>query len=103
MSTATPERHLWTFLSNHAHVLVCLDRNPDVTMKEVADQVGITLRAVQTIVAHLVAEGYLQVERKGRRNHYTLDHSRPLRHHLEHHTTVGDLLRALFPTSTPSP
>ncbi|MGI5290614.1 helix-turn-helix transcriptional regulator [Nonomuraea polychroma] len=91
----------WAFLSNHAHVLVCLDRDPDTTMREVAEQVGITLRAVQGIVAHLVEEGYLVVERHGRRNHYTLDRTRHLRHPLEQHSTVGDLLDALADPGRP--
>ncbi|MFC4060334.1 helix-turn-helix transcriptional regulator [Planomonospora corallina] len=95
-----PDRPAWTFLSNHAHVLVCLDRAPDATMREVAAQVGITLRAVQSIVADLAAEGYLLVERRGRRNHYTLDRTRPLRHPLERHTSTGELLAALFPPSS---
>ncbi len=99
----TPERPSWTFLSNHAHVLVCLDRDPDATMREIADQIGITLRAVQTIVADLTREGYLNVRRHGRRNHYTLDRTRPLRHRLERHTSVGDLLRALAASPAPPP
>ncbi|HEX8630475.1 MAG TPA: winged helix-turn-helix domain-containing protein [Catenuloplanes sp.] len=85
----------WTFLSNHAHVLVCLDRDNDMTMREIAEQVGITLRAVQKIVADLTADGYLRVQHRGRRNHYLLDGSRPLRHPLEAHATTRQLLDAV--------
>nr|WP_055501087.1 winged helix-turn-helix domain-containing protein [Nonomuraea pusilla] len=92
-----PGRHSWTFLSNHAHVLACLDRDPDATMREVAAQVGITLRGVQAIVADLAREGYVRVERQGRRNHYTVLRDRPLRHPLERHASVGGLLGALRP------
>lgn len=88
----------WTFLSNHAHVLVCLDRDPHRTMSAVAAEVGITLRAVQAIVADLTREGYLTATRHGRCNHYTIDRTRPLRHPIEAGSTVGDLLRVLRPS-----
>ena len=61
-----------------------------------ADQVGITERAVQTIVAHLEEAGILSKERDGRRNHYTIDESVPLRHPLEAHKTVGSLVRMVL-------
>lgn len=85
----------WTFFTNHAHVLVCLARDPDSLLREVADEVGITEGAVQRIVSELVEAGYLRRTRVGRRNRYVLDRSRPLRHPLERDTTVGDLLAAL--------
>jgi len=83
----------WTFLSNHAHVLITLAKDPSARLRDVADQVGITERAVQTIVAHLEEAGILSKERKGRRNHYTVNESVPLRHPLEAHKTVGSLVR----------
>jgi DNA-binding MarR family transcriptional regulator len=89
----------WTFLSNHTHVLVCLVRNPDQVLREVAQQVGITERAVQRIVAELEAGGVVQRERRGRRNRYHLNLDTPLRHPLERHCTVGELLRSV--TSAP--
>lgn len=82
----------WTFLTNHAHVLVCLLRDPEMRMRDVAVQVGITERAVQRIVAELEAGGALRRERDGRRNRYHVDLSARLRHPLESHRTVGDLL-----------
>jgi DNA-binding transcriptional ArsR family regulator len=85
----------WTFLTNHSHVLVCLRRRPDATLREVADAVGITERAVQGIVADLEAAGVLTRTRDGRRNRYTLHPDRPLRHPLESHRTIGDVLRLL--------
>ncbi len=102
---ADPAQHRpgWTFLSNHAHVLVCLDGDGDATMREVAGRVGITTRAVQGIVADLATQGYLHVERRGRRNHYVLDRRRPLRHPLEQHRTVGDLLDAVAADGQRSP
>jgi len=89
--TATPARH-WTFLSNHAHVLLCLAQDPDARLRDVALSVGITERAVQKIVSDLEQAGALVRERAGRRNSYRLNLDVPLRHALESHKTVGTLL-----------
>ncbi len=85
----------WTFLSNHTHVLVLLARRPDSLLREVAQQVGVTERAVQRIVGDLVDGGYLEVERVGRRNRYRVIDRHPLRHPVEAGTTVRELLRIL--------
>lgn len=82
----------WTFLSNHAHVLVCLAMDPDARLRDVAASVGITERAVQKIVSDLESAGVLERERSGRRNSYRLNLEAPLRHALESHRTVGVLL-----------
>ncbi len=82
----------WTFLANHTHVLVCIDRDPMMTMRAIAEQVGITERAVQRIVSELVEGGYLQRRRQGRRNVYAIVRDRPLRHPLEQSTSVDALL-----------
>jgi predicted ArsR family transcriptional regulator len=85
----------WTFLTNHAHVLFCLSRDPELRMREVAAAVGVTERAVQRIVAELEEAGYLRREKTGRRNHYELQVARPLRHPIEQHCQVSDLLAVL--------
>lgn len=85
----------WTFLSHHAHVLLCIARDPDVRLREVANEVGITERAVQAIVNDLVAEGYVTRVRLGRRNHYEIDVSSPLRHPMQRALDVGTLLGLL--------
>lgn len=85
----------WTFLTNHAHVLVCLAEEPDVRGRDIATRVGITERAAQAIVADLVADGYVTRSREGRRNHYQVHPDAPLRHPLEHDHTVGELLVTL--------
>ena len=85
----------WTFLSNHAHVLLCIFRNPDTRLRDIAGDVGITERAVQRIVVELEHAGVLEREKRGRRNHYLLHGDVPLRHPLEDHRTVDDLLRLL--------
>jgi DNA-binding transcriptional ArsR family regulator len=82
----------WTFLSNHTHVLVCIAADAEQTLRDVASKVGITERAVQRIVAELEAAGALTRERDGRRNRYRLDTSLPLRHPLEKHRSIGDVL-----------
>ena len=89
--TTSPARH-WTFLSNHAHVLVCLAQDPDARLRDVALSVGITERAVQKIVSDLEEAGIIARERAGRRNSYRLRLDVPLRHALESHKTVGTLL-----------
>jgi DNA-binding MarR family transcriptional regulator len=85
----------WTFLSNHGHVLVMLAREPEVRMRDVAERVGITERAVQQIVGDLRGAGYIEVERMGRRNRYRVATQLPLRHPVEHDTAVGELLQVL--------
>jgi len=82
----------WTFLTNHAHVLLSLAANPDATLREVAQQVGITERATHRIVAELESEGALTRSRDGRRNHYEIRQDFPLRHPLEKHRSVGHLV-----------
>ncbi len=88
-----PTINRWTFLSNHAHVLIALYSDPDVILREVALQVGITERGVQRIVQDLEDEGFIHREKIGRKNHYQVLVDQPLRHPLEAHRNIGDLLR----------
>ncbi len=88
----TQAKSPWTFLTNHSHVLICLDRSPEATLREVALAVGITERAVQRIVADLEAEFILVRNKLGRRNSYNINKDLPLRHPIEGHRTVGELL-----------
>ena len=89
----------WTFLTNHSHVLICLDLSPEATLREVSLRVGITERAVQRIVADLEAEGVLVRERQGRSNRYSINKDLPLRHPIEGHRTVGELVALGLPQS----
>jgi len=82
----------WTFLSNHTHVLVCLAGSEEPTVRDIATQVGITERAVMRILSDLEAGGVLERERDGRRNRYRINAKIPLRHSLEQHCTIGDIL-----------
>jgi predicted transcriptional regulator len=83
----------WTFLTNHSHVLISLAAEPDLRLRDVADMVGITERAVQRIVADLEGGGILKRSREGRRNQYLVNSSCHLRHSIESHCTVEDLLK----------
>lgn len=82
----------WTFLTNHSHVLICLAMQPDMLLREVSQKVGITERAVQKIVLELEDGGVLTRKRVGRRNTYKIKEGRALRHPVEGHRQVRDLL-----------
>jgi predicted transcriptional regulator len=85
----------WTFLTNYAHVLLCIASDPEVRLKDVAAKVGITERATQRIVADLQSAGYVTSEKVGRRSLYQINRELHLRHPLEQHTEVGKLLKLL--------
>ena len=89
------EPRTWTFLTNHAQVLLCLAEEPDIRLREVAERVGITERASQRILAELVEAGYVEVERVGRRNSYTVDREHAMRHSAQLGHEIGTLLEAL--------
>lgn len=93
LNTSQPNKpEGWTFLSNHAHVLVCLDRNQDIVLREVALIVGITERNVQRIISELEEEGYIVRTRVGRRNQYKINRSKKLRHPMESSSSIGSML-----------
>lgn len=89
----------WTFLTNHAHVLLCLAADPEMRLRDVAATVGITERAAQRIVMELEQGGYLERERVGRRNRYRLHPEQPLRHPMDRVHQVGELLDVLAPVA----
>jgi predicted transcriptional regulator len=85
----------WTFLTNHAHVLLCIAKNPDCRLRDIADVVGITERAVHRIVSDLTEDGYVDVLRDGRCNVYATHPEKKLRHPIEAHCHVADLIRLI--------
>lgn len=85
----------WTFLTNHAHVLVCISRDASMRTRDIADAVGITERATQGIIADLVASGYVTRRKEGRRNVYSVTTTAHFRHPLEAGHRVSDLLDLL--------
>ncbi len=92
---SAPDAGSWTFLTNHAHVLLTLHQNPDLRQRDIAAIVGITEGGVQRILGDLQEGGYLAVDRIGRRNHYVVHTSAALRHPLNQGHTVGELLDGL--------
>lgn len=93
MPKSAPQPAAWTFLSNHAHVLLSIAADPESRMRDLAQIVGITERAVQRIIDDLVTAGYLTVEREGRRNRYQVNHKISLRHPVEAHCLVDSLIQ----------
>lgn len=93
----------WAFLTNHAHVLLCIARDPQVRARDIAEQIGITERAAQRILADLIADGYVTRTKVGRRNHYTIDPHGHLRHPMLRDVSVGPLLEILNPDGQPEP
>lgn len=81
----------WTLLSNHGHVLVCLALDPQTRMRDVAERIGITERAVQAIIHDLIEVGFVVSQKVGRRNTYTLIESEHFRHPIEAHVRIGQL------------
>jgi predicted ArsR family transcriptional regulator len=92
--------HQWSFLTNHAQVLLSVAVEPDIRLREIAGEVGITERAVHRILGELEAAGYLSRTRDGRRNRYTITLDRPLPDRMARHQNVDDLLRLLSETSS---
>lgn len=85
----------WVFLTNHAHVLLCVARDPDARARDIAVQVGITERAAQRILSDLIADGYLAKTKIGRRNRYTLNRRGHLRHPVFRDLEIGPLIDIL--------
>jgi predicted transcriptional regulator len=85
----------WTFLTNHAQVLLCVANDPDIRLRDVAETVGITERAAQRIVADLAEAGFLERQRHGRRNRYLINEKTEMRHPAQEGYEIGELLKLL--------
>jgi DNA-binding MarR family transcriptional regulator len=92
----------WRFVTNHTQVLLTIARSPDVRTRDIAEQVGITERAAQRIVADLVEAGFIEIVRVGRRNRYTIDREAAMRHPAQAGHHIGDLLELLALDEGPS-
>jgi predicted transcriptional regulator len=95
MNPASSDGRSWTFLTNHAHVLLCIARDPTARARDIAEAVGITERATLSIIGDLVDGGYVHRRRVGRRNEYEVLAHRPFRHPLERAHEVDELLAVL--------
>jgi uncharacterized membrane protein len=95
---ARPEELTWSFLTNHALVLLCVADDPGIRLRDIGDAVGITERAAHRIVDELVGAGYVERKRIGRRNHYAVRAHLPLPDPLAREQKIGDLLKILSST-----
>ena len=86
----------WTFLTNHAQVLVCIARDPGVRLREIGERTGITERAAHRIVVELAAAGYITRQRNGRRNQYTINVDLPVHDPIAREQSAGQLLKILM-------
>lgn len=86
----------WTFLTNHTHVLICLLRDPESRIRDIAAKVGVTERAVQRMVSELAEAGVLVIKKTGRRNSYEVFLDAPLRHEVEKGHTIGQLINFIL-------
>ncbi|MFC4891944.1 winged helix-turn-helix transcriptional regulator [Pseudofrancisella aestuarii] len=89
------KKQSWTFLTNHSHVLFLINSNPNITIRDMAIKIGITERAVLNIVSDLTETEYLNITKVGRKNHYSINKLKKLRHPIESHCTIDDFLKAL--------
>jgi DNA-binding IclR family transcriptional regulator len=94
-SPHTPEDASWTFLTNHAHVLMAIASDPNLRVRDLADRVGITERAALRILGELEASAYLERHRIGRRTSYRLRLDQPMRHPMERTHPIRALVEAL--------
>ena len=90
----------WSFLTNHAQALICIAREPEVRLRDLGDQLGITERAAHRIVVALADAGYITRQRNGRRNHYTINAHLPLPDPIAREQSIGALLKILTATHT---
>ena len=91
----TSDEKPWRFVTNHTQVLLCIARDPDVRTRDLADQIGVTERAAQRIVADLADAGFVEITRKGRRNHYSINREVEMRHEAQQGHGIGELLDLL--------
>ena len=99
MVTQVKSKPNWTFLTNHAHVMLCLAKNSSLRIRDLAIEVGITERAVQRIISELIEEGYLIRIKDGRRNEYKIENTLPLKHPVEAHKNIIDLVSLIYDES----
>jgi|SRR5438105_6818903 len=101
---STVKHKPWTFVTSHTQVLLCVVNDPDARLRDIADQVGITERAAQRIVADLIESGYVERTRVGRRSHYSINRTAAMRHQLQAGLEIGALLGLLqrYPAEDPA-
>jgi DNA-binding MarR family transcriptional regulator len=95
-SSSEQDNRSWQFVTNHTQVLLCIARDPDLRLRDVADTVGITVGSAQRILSDLVDAGFVERQRHGRRNRYVVKRDAPmLRHAAQEGQEIGGLLELL--------
>jgi DNA-binding MarR family transcriptional regulator len=100
MNVKSEDSKPWRFVTNHTQVLLCISRDGDVRLRDIAERVGITERAAQRIVADLAEAGFVERKKLGRRNHYSIDRRAKMRHPAQVNQEIGDLLDLLSATDS---
>ena len=100
MSSDRSDEKPWRFVTSHTQVLLCIARNPEIRIRDLADLIGITERAAQRIIADLVEAGYVERMRVGRRNRYVVHADHKMRHPLQQTHEIGELLDLLVPSES---
>jgi hypothetical protein len=95
-------RRTWVFLTNHAHVLLCIAQDPSSRARDIGGRLGITERATERILADVIADGYITRTKVGRRNHYEIDRRGELGHPVLRELSIGPLLDVLESGGRPS-
>ena len=90
----------WSFLTNHARVLVCIAHDPGVRLRDIATTLGVTERSAYSIVTDLTASGYVVKDKDGRRNRYRIQAHLPLREAIIQERTIGEVLDVLVESKT---
>lgn len=85
----------WTFLTNHARVLLCIARDPGIRLRDIAATLDITDRSAYGIVTDLIQAGYIVKQKDGRRNRYQIQAHLPLPDPTSRERTVGEILSLL--------
>ena len=85
----------WTFLTNHARVLLCVARDPGMRLRDIAATVGITERSAFGIVTDLTEAGYVVKQKDGRRNRYQIQAHLPLPEPTTQEHSIGEVLAVL--------
>jgi hypothetical protein len=93
----------WSFLTNHARVLVCIGHDPGARLRDIAETIGITERRAFAIVTDLTEAGYVVKAKDGRRNRYRIQEHLPVRMQIGREPTIGEMLAVLIDTTTSEP
>ena len=89
----------WTFLTNHARVLLCVAHDPGARLRDIAASLDITERSAFGIMTDLAEAGYVVKEKDGRRNRYRIQAHLPLPELVSQERTVGEILALLAGTA----